>query len=115
MILTETKVCTKSAIQLDGFQMFPVVRGKNGGGGLLIAVKHGTCSSIMADEGEHAEFVTAKMEFRYMCSRLLVAYGLQEADHRDQINNFYENLFLQIERASIAGDPVLMVSDFDGQ
>ena len=78
-------------------------------------MKHGTCSSIMADEGEHAEFVTAKMEFRYMCSRLLVAYGPQEADHRDQINNFYENLSLQIERASIAGDPVLMVGDFNAK
>ena len=40
LILTETKVYTKSAIRLNGFQMFSVVRGKSGGGGLLIAVKH---------------------------------------------------------------------------
>ena len=38
LILTENKVYTKSVIQLDGFQMFPVVRGKSDGGGLLIAV-----------------------------------------------------------------------------
>ena len=50
-----------SAIRLDGFQMCPVVRGKSGGGGLLIAVKHGIFSSIMADEGENAEFATVKL------------------------------------------------------
>ena len=42
--------------------MFPVVRGESGGGGLLIAVKHGTCSSIMVDEAENAEFATVKMD-----------------------------------------------------
>ena len=68
LILTKSKVYTKSAIQSDGFQMFPVVRGKSGDGGLLIAVKHGTCSSIMVDEGENAEFVTVKMEFGNICS-----------------------------------------------
>ena len=79
--------------------MFPVVRGESGGGGgLFIAVKHGTCSSIMVDEGENAEFVTAKMEFGNMCFRFLVVYGLQEGDHIDQISNFYENLSFQISR-----------------
>ena len=66
-ILTETKVYTKSAIRLDGFQMFPVVKGKSGGGGLLIAVKHGTCSSITVNEGENTEFVTVKMESGNIC------------------------------------------------
>ena len=93
--------------------MFPVVRGKSGGGGLLIAVKHGTFSSIMVDEGENAEFVTAKMKCG-ICFRLLVVYG-PEGDHRDEIINFYENLSLQIKRASIAGDPILMVGDIDAK
>ena len=115
LILTETKVYTKSAIRLDGFQMFPVVRGKSGGGGLLIAVKHGICSSIMVDEGENAEFATVKMKFGNICFRLLVVYGPQEGDHIDQLNNFYENLSLQIERASVAGDPILMVGDFNAK
>ena len=60
--------------------MFPVVRGESGSGGLLIAVKHGICSSIMADEGENAEFATVKMEFGNICFRLLVVHGLQEVD-----------------------------------
>ena len=36
------------------------------------------CSSIIVDEGENAEFATAKMEFGNVCFRLLVVYGPQE-------------------------------------
>ena len=60
LILTETKVYTKSAVRLDWFQMLPVIRGTSGGGGLLIAVQHRICSSIMVDEGEGAEFATVE-------------------------------------------------------
>ena len=88
LILTETKVYTKSAIRLDGFQMFLVVKGKSGGGGLLITVKHGICCSIMVDEGENSEFATAKMKFGNICFRLLVVYGPQEGDHVEQILQF---------------------------
>ena len=44
-----------------------------------------------------------------------MVYGPQQGDHTDQINNFYENLSLQIERASVAGDPILMVGDFNAK
>ena len=66
----------------------------------------------MAVEGENAEFATVKMEFGNICFRLLVVYGPQEGDHLYQMNNFYENLSLQIKRSSVAGDPILMVGDF---
>ena len=113
LVLTETKVCNKLTTRLNGLQLFPVVRKKSGGGGLLIAVRHGICSAIMVDEGEDSEFAKVKMEFWNMYFRLLVIYGLQEGDHIDKINNFYGNLSLQIERASLTGDPILMVGDFN--
>ena len=69
----------------------------------------------MVDEGEDAEFATVKMEFRNMYFRLLVVCGPQESDHIDEINQFYENLSLQIERASLTGDPILMVGDFNAK
>ena len=70
LVLTETKVYSKSTTQLDGFQLFPVVRKRSGGGGLFIAVRHGICSSVMVDEGEDAEFATVKMEFGNMYSNM---------------------------------------------
>ena len=39
LVLTETKVYSKSQIRLDGYQVFPAVRKRNGGGGMLVAVK----------------------------------------------------------------------------
>ena len=50
-------------------------KGESGSGGLLKAVKHGTCSSIMVDKGENAEFAAVKMEFGNIYFRLLVVYG----------------------------------------
>ena len=38
-------------------------------------------------------------------------YGQQVGDHMDEINDLYEDLSLQIERALVAGDPILMVDD----
>ena len=81
----------------------------------LTAVKHGICSSIVVDECENAELATVKMEFGNISFRLLVVYGPQEGDHIDQINHFYENLSLQVERASVAGDPILMVGDLNAK
>ena len=41
LLLTETKVYSKQSIKLHGYQVFPSVRKKGLGGGLLIAVRHG--------------------------------------------------------------------------
>ena len=48
-MLNETKVYSKSAIKIKGFQSFPVVRNKNKGGGAFIGVRHGLCEPIMID------------------------------------------------------------------
>ena len=48
MLLAETKVYSEKGIKLEGYQLFPVVRKKNMGGGLLIAVeRHGVCTSLV--------------------------------------------------------------------
>ena len=56
LLLTETKVYSKQSIKLHGYQVFSSVREKGLlGGGLLIAIRHGLCTSMMIDEGENAE------------------------------------------------------------
>ena len=44
LLLSETKVYSKTAVRIEGYQVFPAVRPKGNGGGLLVAVKHGLCS-----------------------------------------------------------------------
>ena len=52
LLLTETKVYSKTAVRIEGYHVFPAVRSKGNGGGLLVAVKHGLCSGLMIDHGE---------------------------------------------------------------
>ena len=52
-LLTETKVYSKTAVKIEGFQVFPAFRSKNCGGGLLVAIKHGLCSAVMIESGEN--------------------------------------------------------------
>ena len=60
---------------------------RNGVGGLLTAVKHSICSSIMVQDSQDSEFAQEqKCEFGQV-----VVCEPQENDHIDQINN----LFLQ--------------------
>ena len=46
IMLNETKVYSKSAIKIKGFQSFPVVRNKNKGGGAFMGVRHGCVSQL---------------------------------------------------------------------
>ena len=73
LLLTETKVYSKQSIKLHGHQVFPSVRKKGLGGGLLIAVRHGLCTSMMIDEGENADFLPVKLEVCGKCIRLILA------------------------------------------
>ena len=116
LVLTETKVYNKSNYTIRWISAVSCCKEKNWRRWSAYSSEaHGICSSIMVDEGEDAEFVTVKMEFGNMYFRLLVVYGAQESDHIDKINQFYENLSLQIERASLTGDPILMVGDFNAK
>ena len=53
ILLTKTKVYTKSAMDIKGFQSFSAVRDKKSGGGLYLGIRHGLYESVMIDSGIH--------------------------------------------------------------
>ena len=57
MLLTETKVYTKSAMDIKGFQSFSAVKDTKSGGGLYLGIRHGLYESVMIDSGSKASFV----------------------------------------------------------
>ena len=73
LLLTETKVHTNSSIKLEGYQLFPAVRSKRQGGGILVAIKYGLFSSIVVDKGD--EFITVRLRFDNQHIRLVLVYG----------------------------------------
>ena len=115
VLLTETKVYTKVSIKIDGYQVFPAVRKRGSGGGLAVAVKHGLCSSLVIDYGENAEFITVRLCFGLESIRLILAYGPQEGDAKDEIEDSYENFQIQIDRSVLKGDSVLIVGDLNAK
>ena len=83
LLLAETKVYSKSGVKIEGFQVFPAVRKKNWGGGLIIAIRHGLCSSMIIDFGDNAEFLTVRLNFGQFALRLILAYGPQGKEKTD--------------------------------
>ena len=58
ILLTKTKVYTKSAMDIKGFQFFSAVRDKRSGSGLYLGIRHGLYDSVMIDSGSKVSFVT---------------------------------------------------------
>ena len=69
----------------------------------------------MIDYGENAEFITVRLCFGLESIRLILAYGPQEGDAKDEIEDFYENLQIQIDRSVLKGDSVLIVGDLNAK
>ena len=100
LLLTETEVHTNLPIKLEGCQLFRAVRSKRQGGGILVAIKYGLCSSIMVDKGEEAEFITVPLRFDDKHTRLVLVYGPQENDSVNKIAGFYDSISVQVERVN---------------
>ena len=90
ILLTETKVYTKSAIDVKGFQSFSAVRDKKSGGGLHLGIRHELYESVMVDSGNKASFVTACLNGKDCSVRLILVYGPQENDSEDKDSFYYD-------------------------
>ena len=69
----------------------------------------------MIDYGENAEFITFRLCFGLESIRLILAYGPQKGDTKDEIDDFYENLQIQLDRSFMKGDSVLLVGDLNAK
>ena len=65
---------------IEGLHVFPAVRSKNCGGGLLVEIRHGLCSAVMIESGKNAEFITIKAALGVKQIRIILTYGPQEGN-----------------------------------
>ena len=115
LLISETKVYTSKAINIKGYQSFPVGRKDRQGGGIFIGVRRGSYETVMASQRDDADFVTVRLKNNREGIRLILAYGPQENDPEINRNLFYQNLSIQIEQAFLSGDSVIMVGDFNAK
>ena len=115
VMLAETKVYSAASIDIKGFQAFPVTRSRNKGGGLYVCIRHGFCQSVLIDEEDNAEFISVRLCSQPSSIRLMLSYGPQEKESENKRTDFYESLSIQIQRAQIEGDMVILVGDFNAK
>ena len=113
--ICETKVYTNYAVQIGGFQSFPVVRQKKAGGGLYIGIRYGLCESVLSEYGKNAEFITVRMNCKGQGLRLILVYGPQEKELEENRTEFYETLSIEIERCFLSGDSLILAADFNAK
>ena len=115
ILLTETKVYTKSAINIKDVQGFSVVRDKNMGGGIFLDIRHGLYETVMIDSGDKAQFVTVRLTDKDFNVQIVLVYGPQENDLEDVRESFYHDVSVQIQTAYLNGDSVVLVGDFNAK
>ena len=81
----------------------------------LVAIKHGLCSAVMIESGENAEFITIKAALgaKQMC--IILAYGLQEGSSMQDIDDFFTQVNIQVNRTILSGNSVMLVGDFNAK
>ena len=106
---------SRSAINIRGFQAFPVVISKKSGGGLYIGAKHGPCEPFMIDDSESADLVTIRLSRKEHGIRIILIYGPQENDLKETVSSFYHDVSVQVEAAFLNGDSVILLGDFNAK
>ena len=89
---------------------------RNTGGGPCICIRHGLFQSIMTDSGNKAEFITVRLNGNTNNDhiRIILAYSSQKKDIQG-VTDFYQNMSVQIERAHLKRDNVILVGDFSAK
>ena len=69
----------------------------------------------MIDEEENADFLTVKLEVFGKYFQLILVYGPQGKVPESTRETFWHNIGIQVERAKLSGETVLLTGDFNAK
>ena len=69
----------------------------------------------MIKSGENAEFITIKAALGGKQIRIILAYGPQEGSSMYDIDDFFTQISMQVNRAILSGNSVMLVGDFNAK
>ena len=67
----------------------------------------------MVESGENGEFIKIKAALEAKQIRIILAYGLQEGSSIQDIDDFFTQISIQVNRAILSGNSVMLVGDFN--
>ena len=66
----------------------------------------------MVESGENAEFITIKAALGTKQIRIILACGLQEGSPMQDMDDFFTQISIQVNRAILSGNSFMLVGDF---
>ena len=85
------------------------------GGGIFLGVRHRLYETVVIVSGDKAQFITVRLTSKDFNVQIVLVYGPQENDPEDIRESFYHNVSVQIQKAYLNGDSVLLVGDFNAK
>ena len=98
--LVETKVTKLKSFSIKGYKNIVSKNMKKGKGGLLIAVKNNTASSVKeTTTSSNDNILAADIAYKTKVFRFIVCHGPQEEYNVDERKDFYNDLSIEIENS----------------
>ena len=112
--LCETKLGEKEEVNLKGYEAIPNNH-KKGQEGLVVAAREGTFVSMEKVSDEHINILTVRIVYPGSTFRFIVCHGQQEDDESELRQDFFDNIFIEIERSRAADETPIVLGDMNAK
>ena len=113
--LVETKLSKGKSLEIEGWEVVKRNCSK-GKGGVMCALKKGTFHSVRnVTHTDDEHILSVRVSYKYETVRFIVAYGPQENEEVDTRKEFFTKLGIEIEKAKLAGEGVMVIGDLNAK
>ena len=114
--LVETKVRRLKSYVIKGYKDIVTRNVKKGKGGMLVAVRNNTASSVKETTfGCNQNILAVEVAFGKLVFRVILCYGPQEEYSVDERNEFYDDLAIEIENSFMNNSIPMIMGDFNAK
>ena len=114
--LVETKVTRQKTYNMKGYKDVINKNVKQGKGGMLVAVRSNTVSSVKeVTTGSNQNILTVEVEYGTLVFRLILCYGPQEEDNVEDRKEFYEDLAIEMENCVLNNITPVVLGDLNAK
>ena len=115
VLLCETKLSEKRKFIIEGYESFRKNKDIHSGGLYLSIAKSTGGQPLEVSKTENENIMSVQITCANQVIRLILAYGPQGNASKNEKDNFYDGLNIEVERAKLCGEQVLIVGDLNAR
>ena len=116
LCLVETKVIKSKVYKLKNYDNVVKRNIKQGKGGMLIAIRNNTFTSVNeTTASDNENIITAEILYSTTLVRIILCYGPQEESNTDIKYEFYQDLAIEVESAMLNNALPIILGDFNAK